>query len=214
MKGYQETWGFPNCGGAIDGTHIPIIAPVDSHGDYLNRKGYYSLLLQGVCDHKYIFRDINIGWPGRVHDARVFANSELFLKGENSLLFPNWIRRVQLPDRESTMPIVLLADPAYPLKPWLMKPFSNRGRLTPVQNTFNYRLSRARMTIENSCGRLKGRWRRLLKRSQTFNRIHDVNPTRVNLVYNVEKHSVRASVYRSAFRITYLYRYHIHYCIE
>ncbi len=121
---YEETWGFPNCGGAIDGTHIPIIAPVDSHGDYLNRKGYYSLLMQGVCDHKYIFRDINIGWPGRVHDARVFANSELFHRGENSVLFPNWIKRVQLPDREATLPVVLLADPAYPLKPWLMKPFS------------------------------------------------------------------------------------------
>ena len=25
IKGYDETWGFPYCGGAIDGTHIPII---------------------------------------------------------------------------------------------------------------------------------------------------------------------------------------------
>ena len=63
VRGYEESWGFPNCGGAIDGTHIhvPIIAPSESHGDYLNRKGYYSLIMQGVCDNKYIFRDINIG---------------------------------------------------------------------------------------------------------------------------------------------------------
>ena len=66
IQGYQDSWGFPICGGAIDGTHIPIIGPVESHGDYLNRKGYYSLIMQGVCDNKYIFRDINIGWPGRV----------------------------------------------------------------------------------------------------------------------------------------------------
>jgi hypothetical protein len=26
VRGYEETWGFPNCGGAIDGAHIPIIA--------------------------------------------------------------------------------------------------------------------------------------------------------------------------------------------
>lgn len=88
VRGYEESWGFPNCGGAIDGTHIPIIAPSESHGDYLNRKGYYSLIMQGVCDNKYIFRDINIGWPGRVHDARVFVNSEIFHKGETSTLFP------------------------------------------------------------------------------------------------------------------------------
>ena len=88
VRVYEESWGFLNCGGAINGTHIPIIAPSESHGDYLNRKDYYSLIMQGVCDNKYIFRDINIGWPGRVHDARVFVNSEFFQKGETSTLFP------------------------------------------------------------------------------------------------------------------------------
>ena len=151
VRGYEESWGFPNCGGAIDGT-------------YLNRKGYYSLIMQGVCDNKYIFRDITIRWPGRVHDARVFVNSEIFHKRETSTLFPNWLKRMALPGKETHMPTVLLGDPAYPLKPWLMKPFSIRGNLTPTQNVFNYRLSRARLIIENSFGRLKGRWRCLLKR--------------------------------------------------
>jgi hypothetical protein len=54
VRGYEESWGFLNCGGAIDGTHIPIIAPSESHGDYLNRKDYYSLIMQGVCGNKYI----------------------------------------------------------------------------------------------------------------------------------------------------------------
>lgn len=164
IRGYKDRWGFPNCGGAIDGTHVPIIAPAEAHGDYLNRKGYYSLVMQAVCDHKYIFRNINIGWPGRVHDARIFANSEIFHMGENGTLFPNWDKRVQFQGREISMPIVLLGDPAYPLKPWLMKPFSNRANLQRLQHDFNYRLSRARMTIENSFGRLKGRWKCLSKR--------------------------------------------------
>jgi hypothetical protein len=55
-----DAMGFPNCGGAIGGCHIPIIAPENSYGDYLNRKGWYSLILQGVCDYKYVFTDINI----------------------------------------------------------------------------------------------------------------------------------------------------------
>jgi hypothetical protein len=31
VRGYEESWGFPNCGGVIDGTHIPIIAQSESH---------------------------------------------------------------------------------------------------------------------------------------------------------------------------------------
>ncbi|KAG1660328.1 hypothetical protein GQR58_022068 [Nymphon striatum] len=27
VNGYRDKWGFPNCGGAIDGSHIPIISP-------------------------------------------------------------------------------------------------------------------------------------------------------------------------------------------
>ena len=82
IQGYEGVWGFPKCGGAIDGCHIPIKAPENSHGGYLNRKGWYTLILQGVCDYKYVFTDINIRWPGRVHDARVLANSEIFHKGK------------------------------------------------------------------------------------------------------------------------------------
>jgi len=39
MSGFEKR-GFPNCGGAIDGTHIPIEAPQDSPSDYHNRKGF------------------------------------------------------------------------------------------------------------------------------------------------------------------------------
>jgi hypothetical protein len=117
VRGYEESWGFPNCGGAIDGTHIPIIALSESHGDYLNRKGYYSLIMQGVCDNKYISRDINIGCPGRVHDARVFVNSEIFIKEKQVLCSRAGSREWHCLVKETQMPTVLLGDPAYPLKP-------------------------------------------------------------------------------------------------
>ena len=37
---FSLCWGFPQTVGAIDGTHIPIIKPVDRAADYYNRKGY------------------------------------------------------------------------------------------------------------------------------------------------------------------------------
>ena len=48
VDGYRTKFGFPNCIGAVDGCHIPIIAPREDYQDYYNRKGWYSIILQGT----------------------------------------------------------------------------------------------------------------------------------------------------------------------
>lgn len=58
----------------------------------------------------------------------------------------------------------IIGDAAFPLLTWLMKPFQNEIRMPIIEKNFNYRLSSARMVIENSFGRLKGRWRILLRK--------------------------------------------------
>ena len=103
---------------------------------------------------------INVGWPGRVHDARVFSNSTLYSRGQSKVLLPNSTARICGKD----IPLVLLGDPAYPLLPWVMKAYPNTGHLTQQKKCFNYNLSKTRVTIEHSYGRLKGRWRCLLQR--------------------------------------------------
>ena len=61
---------------------------------------------------------------------------------------------------------MIIADAAYPLLPWVQKPFPDHGNLPREKLHFNYPLSRARMVAENAFGRLKGRWRCLLKQNE------------------------------------------------
>ena len=160
LRGFKTDLGFPQCAGAVDGSHIPIVSPQECPADYYNRKGWHSIILQGTVDHQGRLIDIYVGWPGRVHDARVFANSTLYQRGQNGLLFTD--ARQLVAGREISP--VLLGDPAYPLLPWLMKAFPDNGHLSREQKTFNYCLSKARVVVEHCFGRLKGRWRCLQKR--------------------------------------------------
>ena len=111
-------------------------------------------------DCKYLFRDVVIGWPGSVHGARILSNSTIYDKGNDNNFFPNI--------RESiggqVVSIVILGDPAYPLLPWLLKAYPEHVYTPQSQRVFNHRLSRARMTVENTFGRWKGRFRRFSKR--------------------------------------------------
>lgn len=161
IAGFKEKCGFVQCAGAIDGTHVAVRAPAMNHTDYYNRKGWYSIIVQGVVDHNYLFRNVYCGWPGSVHDARVLANSSVFQKANSGEILEG--NTVTMLGQE--IPVFLVADSAYPLSTWLMKPFPHNTALSTAQRTFNYRLSRARIVSENAFGRLKARWRRLLKQN-------------------------------------------------
>ena len=80
---------------------------------------------------------IDLSWPGKVHDARVYACSDF----------------KALVDRQNTFKVA--ADSAYPLGRSLMKPFSeNDTQTNPRKKLFNKRLSSARTVMtENLFGR-------------------------------------------------------------
>ena len=44
--------GFPCVIGCVDGTHIRIQAPSQHENDYVNRKGFHSINVQGTCNHE------------------------------------------------------------------------------------------------------------------------------------------------------------------
>ncbi|XP_028415792.1 putative nuclease HARBI1 [Dendronephthya gigantea] len=49
--------GFPCVIGCIDCTHIRIQAPYVHENNYVNRKRYHSINVQGICDHEDLVHD-------------------------------------------------------------------------------------------------------------------------------------------------------------
>ena len=50
MSKFDEDYEIPQISGAIDGSHIRIIAPSENRENYFNRKCYYSVNLQAIVD--------------------------------------------------------------------------------------------------------------------------------------------------------------------
>ena len=126
-KEFEEKWQFPNCVGAIDGKHVPLINPFNSGSTYLSCKSFFSIVLLALVDAEHKFLYVNVGCQCRISDGGVFKNSELYhllVNGEINLPDSR-----QLPDlsslndsflvesnHESEVPYIVVADDAFPLQ--------------------------------------------------------------------------------------------------
>lgn len=72
-----------------------------------------------------------------------------------------------LPGSSDLVPYFFIADEGFPLKKFIMHPYSRR-QLGNKERVFNYRLSRARRIIENCFGILKARWQ-IIRRGLSCN---------------------------------------------
>lgn len=156
---FSQRWNFHHCVGALDGKHIAMRCPANGGSTYYNYKGFHSIILMALVDAEYKFTWVDVGREGSAGDAQVFNNSELKECIENNTIgFP---APDPLPGDDRPMPYYIVADDAFALRTWMMKPFSKR-LMTDCERIFNYRLSRARRIVENAFGILAHRFQCLL----------------------------------------------------
>ena len=138
---FYDLSSFPQVIGAIDGSHVRILCPSkDIAQIFYNRKGYYSINVQAVCDAQLLFRNIVARWPGSTHDARIFSNSSLRSDFESNVYAPN----------------VLLGDSGYRCTSYLLTPILNPS--TPAEHRYNTAHIKGRCVIERCFGIWKKRF--------------------------------------------------------
>lgn len=140
---------MPGVIGAIDGCHIQISAPTEDPNSYINRKGYHSILLQGISDSTLKFIDVFTGVCGSMHDARVWHISD--------------IRRLITENEERYFQhyYYLIGDAAYPLSHRMLTPYRDNGHLERWQINYNVKHAKTRVVIERVFGMLLNRFRKL-----------------------------------------------------
>ena len=82
-------------------------------------------MVQAVVNGRKLFIDVAAGFPGSLHDARVLRNSSIYQKAENGDILA--AGPMYLIGADEIQPY-LVGDSAYPLSPWLQKPYPEGAR--------------------------------------------------------------------------------------
>nr|CAI5858519.1 unnamed protein product [Callosobruchus analis] len=127
-----------------------------SEAKHLQHKAHNSSTTRPLVDGNKRFLSVDVGQYGRVTDGNVFMNSSMGKRLTRQTF--------GLPPDEDLgghlLPYVIVADEAFPLKRFLMRPYPRSARrLSESERIFNYRLSRSRNTVENAFGILASVWR-------------------------------------------------------
>ena len=110
-----------------------------------------------VVDADYKFLYVDVGAIGSESDGGVFAKSEVAkLLDEHGMNLPPPEKLANAPADSPPLHYFFVGDDAFTLRHYMLKPYPSRA-LTHDERIFNYRLSRARRTVENAFGILANR---------------------------------------------------------
>ena len=169
---FNGKWNFPLCLGATDGKHVLIRAPARSRSNFFNYKNFFSTVLLAVCNANYEFTSVDSGEVGWQSDGDVYSNSKLGqIIDQNILKFPA-PAAIDNYNTTKKFPYVFVADEAFALKPFMLRPYPKWDELNINKLIFNYRLSTARRLIENTFGILGSRFR--IFRGPIIRKIEDI----------------------------------------
>jgi hypothetical protein len=141
---------FPGVIGCVDGTHIWIQRPHENEADYVNRKGYSSINVQVICDHRGKLTNIVARWPGSAHDSRILRSSQVWDMMEGGMVRG-----------------CILGDSGYPCRNWLMTPLLHVQ--TAKERRYNAAHKGTRVLVEQTIGRWKRRFHILHLQSRLKN---------------------------------------------
>ena len=141
-----EKYDFPYCVGVGDGTLLPLARrpQTDSAPCYSGRKLGHSITMFIINDDKLHIRSYLAGWPGSVHDNRVFGKMAVN----------------RFPEQHFSPNEYILADSAVENCSFVVSAFK-KPPLQPMpalEEKFNARLASARVVAEHTIGVLKGRF--------------------------------------------------------
>ncbi|KAJ9542050.1 hypothetical protein OSB04_028556 [Centaurea solstitialis] len=142
---------FKNCLGALDGTYIKCLVPIEEKPRYRTRKNDIATNVLGVCSQDMQFIYVLTGWEGSAADGRVLRDA---------LLRPHGLK--------VPWPGYYLVDAGYTNGEGFLAPYRGQRyhlnewrdghQPTTAKEFFNMKHSSARNVIERRFGILKGRW--------------------------------------------------------
>lgn len=157
---FRESFGLPNCCGAIDATHIIMTLPaVETSSDWCDQVNNYSMVVQGVVDDEMRFLDIVTGWPGGMNMSRILKCSGFYKLCKAGERLNGNVKRLS---KEVEVREFIVGGMAYPLLPWLITPHEGKD-LSNSMSSFNAMHDAARLLAARAFSQLKGSWRILNK---------------------------------------------------
>jgi len=141
MTNFYALAKFPGVLGAINCTHVAIRSPGGNDAElYRNRKGYFSVNVQAICNASLEVSNIVARWPGSVHDSTIFGNSRICAQFESDQIVGGYI----------------LGDGGYACKTYLLTPLAQTT--TDGEKRYNFRQIRTRNPVERLFGVVKRRF--------------------------------------------------------